>query len=67
MYQWGLIILVAYVSVWLMFLKPLFEVMVCNSITGLMVAEAILKIMFAFPIGAIIYALGLFIAIKIFR
>ena len=66
-YQLGLMILVTYVSGWLMFLKPLFEVMVCNSITGLIIAEVILKIMFALPIGVIIYALGLFIAIKIFR
>ena len=66
-YLWGLIILIAYVSGWLMFLKPLFEIIVCNSITGSIIAEMILKIMFALPIGVIIYALGLFIAIKIFR
>ena len=67
LYQWVLIIAVAYISGWLMFIKPLIDIIGCDSVTGLLVVGVILKIVFALPVGRFLYALGVSIALKIFR
>jgi hypothetical protein len=66
-YNWIVIGLVAYISGWLMFIKPLIDIIGCDSVTGLMVVGVILKIVFALPVGRLLYALGLAIALKIFQ
>lgn len=51
------IILIIYVSGWLMCLSPIIDIATCNSITGSMVAALILKLIFAAPVGKIIYSI----------
>lgn len=57
--------LIVYVSGWLMFLSPIIDIATCNSITGGMVAALILKLIFAAPVGKIIYSIAIWIAMKL--
>lgn len=59
------IILIIYVSGWLMFLSPIIDIATCNNITGGMVAALIVKIIFALPVAKIIYAAAIWIAMKL--
>lgn len=59
------IILIIYVSGWLMFLDPIIDIATCNNITGGMVATLILKLIFAAPVGKIIYSIAIWIAMKL--
>lgn len=59
------IILIIYVSGWLMFIGPIIDIATCNSITGGMVAALIVKIIFALPIAKIIYAIAIWVAEKL--
>lgn len=59
-------ILIIYVSGWLMFIKPIVDIVGCSNITGSMIAILILKIIFALPVARIIYAIAIRIALKIF-
>lgn len=64
-YNTLIIILIIYVSGWLMFLDPIIDIATCNSITGGMVAALIVKIIFALPVAKIIYAIAIWIAEKL--
>lgn len=66
LYQVLLIILIGYISGWLMFIKPIIGIMSCDIITGGMIASLVIKIVFAIPVGKFINALGIRIALKIF-
>lgn len=57
--------LILYVSGWLMCLSPIIDIATCNSITGSMVAALILKLIFAAPVGEIIYLIAIWIAMKL--
>ena len=57
--------LILYVSGWLMCLSPIIDIATCNSITGSMVATLILKLIFAAPVGKIIYSIAIWIAMKL--
>ena len=57
--------LILYVSGWLMCLSPIIDIATCNSITGSMVAVLILKLIFAAPVGKIIYSITIWIAMKL--
>ena len=57
--------LILYVSGWLMCLSPIIDIATCNSITGSMVAVLILKLIFAAPVGKIIYSIAIWIEMKL--
>lgn len=57
--------LILYVSGWLMCLSPIIDIATCNSITDSMVAALILKLIFAAPVGKIIYSIAIWIAMKL--
>lgn len=59
------LVLILYVSGWLMCLSPIIDIATCNSITGGMVAALILKLIFAAPVGKIIYSIAIWIAMKL--
>lgn len=59
------IALIIYVSGWLMFLSPIIDIATCNNITGGMVAALIVKIIFALPVAKIIYAIAIWIVLKL--
>lgn len=59
------IILIIYVSGWLMCLSPIIDIATCNNITGGMVVALILKLIFAAPVGKIIYSIAIWNCDKI--
>lgn len=60
-----IIALIIYVSGWLMFLSPIINIATCNTITGGMVVALIIKIILALPVAKIIYAVAIWIALRL--
>ncbi len=67
LYEKILLVFIVYISGWLMFLKPIIEIINCNSITGAVIVCVILKILFAFPVAKLLYAIGAALALKLFK
>ena len=66
LFDWAILFTICYISGWLMFLKPLVEIMNCDVVTGGMIVGLILKIAFAAPVARLIAYVGAIIAIEIF-
>lgn len=67
LYEKLLILFIAYISGWLLFFKPIFEIINCTNLTGEVITITILKLVFVIPIAKIIYMIGAVIALKIFK
>ncbi len=61
-----LIVFIIYISGWLMFLKPIIEIINCSNITGSVIVCVILKVLFSIPVAKFLYAIGAMIALKLF-
>lgn len=64
-YGWLLILLVLYIGGWVMFLKPLIDLIFCETLTGGFLATVILKMIFAMPVANLINKIGIVLAVKI--
>lgn len=67
LYSLVLIGIICYISGWLMFIKPLINTFLCDTVNGGMVVGVILKVVFALPVARLIYMLGIKTALKIFQ
>lgn len=65
-FNWVLFGIIGYVSGWLMFLKPIIEIINCTNITGILVVSLVLKLLLAIPVAIYLYGIGVKIALKIF-
>lgn len=65
-YGWLLTIIMLYVSGWLLFLKPLVDLVMCETLTGGFLVVVFLKLFFALPVANLIMNLSTVIAIKVF-
>lgn len=64
------ITLTAYVGLWLMFIKPIFDCCTAidiRTLTGGLVAISIVKCLFAGVVGTVIYMIGAMIIMVIFK
>ena len=64
------IALTAYVGLWLMFIKPIFDCCTAidmGTLTGELVAISIVKCLFAGVVGTVIYMIGAMIIMVIFK
>lgn len=64
------ITLTAYVGLWLMFIKPIFDCCTAidmGTLTGGLVAISIVKCLFAGVVGTVIYMIGAMIIMVIFK
>lgn len=59
-------VIICYVSGWLLILKPLINLFLCNNITGAIVMGVFLKVILAVIIAILIYVVGVKIALKLF-
>lgn len=66
LFNWVLIILICYISGWLLVLKPIINICSCDVVTGGMVGNLIIKLIFSVPVAKWIYTLGIKIALKVF-
>lgn len=67
LYNWVIIVVICYVSGWLMFLQPLINLFSYDAVSGEIVVGAILKIIFALPIARLIYLLGMKVALIVLK
>ena len=65
-YGWVLIITMLYVSLWLLFLKPLIDLVTCEVLTGGFLVVVFLKLLLSLPVAKLIRGIGITIAIKVF-
>ena len=65
-YGWILTAIMIYVSGWLLFLKPLIDLTMCETLTGKFLVVVFLKLFFALPVAKIIRDIGIIIAVKVF-
>lgn len=66
LYNWLLIIFILYISGWLLFLKPLVDLVMCETLTGGFLVTVFVKLFFAMPVANLINKIGIVVAVKVF-